>query len=141
MLQRVTHSAAETEAFAAELAKKLHAGDVIAFRGGMGAGKTAFTRGLATGLGVTGEVASPTFALVHEYAGNPPLIHFDLYRVSDPDDLYTTGFYDYLDGSAILAVEWSERLEDFLPENAITVTLRILGEQEREITVTGGDRF
>lgn len=141
MLRRVTHSAAETEAFAAELAKQLHAGDVIAFRGGMGAGKTAFTRGLAAGLGVTGEVASPTFALVHEYAGKPPLVHFDLYRVSDSDDLYTTGFYDYLDGSAILAVEWSERLEDFLPENAITVTLCILGEQEREITVTGGDRF
>ncbi len=141
MLRRVTHSPKETEEFAAEFARKLHAGDVLAFRGGMGAGKTAFTRGLATGLGVEGDVSSPTYALVHEHAGNPPLVHFDMYRVGSTDDLYTTGFFDYLETPAILAVEWSENIEEDLPPDTITVTITPLGENEREITVCGGDRF
>ena len=92
-MEFVTHSAQETERLAAVFAKKLLPGSVIAFAGGLGAGKTAFTRGLAQGLGVAGEVSSPTFALVHEYQGNPALIHFDMYRVTTLDDLYTTGLF------------------------------------------------
>jgi len=93
-----THSPVETEALATSLAAALSPGAVIAFSGGLGAGKTAFTRGLAKGLNAAGEVSSPTFALVHEYRGEPPLIHFDMYRISSLDDLYTTGYFDYLDG-------------------------------------------
>lgn len=134
-------SAQQTEQIAAQLAKKLRGGDVLAFRGGLGAGKTAFVRGLAEGLGVTGEVASPTFSLVNEYRGNPPLYHFDMYRISTMDDLYFTGFFDYLENGSILAIEWSENISDWLPDGVITVTINRLGDEEREILIDGGDRF
>lgn len=139
----ISHSAAETERFAKSFAAQLHAGDVIAFRGGLGAGKTAFTRGLAKGLGVTGEVSSPTFSLVNEYRGTVPLYHFDMYRIADTDDLYMTGFFDYLDGTSILAIEWSENITAALPKGTITVTLTVMDENTREITVLteGGERF
>ena len=114
---------------------------MLAFRGGLGAGKTAFVRGLAEGLGVTGEVASPTFSLVNEYRGNPPLYHFDMYRISTMDDLYFTGFFDYLENGSILAIEWSENISDWLPDGVITVTINRLGDEEREILIDGGDRF
>ena len=133
-----THSPAETEAFAESLAGELRSGDVLAFEGGMGAGKTAFVRGLARGLRSTGEVSSPTFALVHEYGGCPPLIHFDMYRINSFDDLYSTGFFDYLDEGGVLAVEWSENIAAALPENAVTIRIEPLGEQDRRITVAGG---
>ncbi len=135
----ISHSPQQTEAFACEFAKTLRAGDVVALRGGMGAGKTAFVRGLARGLGVTSEVTSPTFALVHEHDGRIPLYHFDMYRVTTLDDLYSTGFFDYLDTGAVLAVEWSEHIESVLPKNCITVILTRLSDTEREITVEGGD--
>ncbi|EEG31784.1 hydrolase, P-loop family [[Clostridium] methylpentosum DSM 5476] len=134
-------SAQQTEQIAAQLAKELRGGDVLAFRGGLGAGKTAFVRGLAEGLGVTGEVASPTFSLVNEYRGNPPLYHFDMYRISTMDDLYFTGFFDYLENGSILAIEWSENISDWLPDGVITVTINRLGDEEREILIDGGDRF
>lgn len=134
-------SAQQTEQIAAQLAKELRGGDVLAFRGGLGAGKTAFVRGLAEGLGVTGEVASPTFSLVNEYRGNPPLYHFDMYRISTMDDLYFTGFFDYLENGSILAIEWSENIADWLPDGVITVTINRLGDEEREILIDGGDRF
>lgn len=134
-----THSVSETEAFACDFAKNLRAGDVIAYTGGMGAGKTAFTRGLAQGLHVSGEVSSPTFALVHEYRGTPPLYHFDMYRITDLDDLYSTGFFDYLESGAVLAIEWSENITDALPYNTIYVDIRVCGENEREITIKGAD--
>ena len=106
-----TCSVQETEQLASEFAKELKCGDVVAFTGGMGAGKTAFVRGLAKGLGVSGEVSSPTYAIVNEYRGDPTLYHFDMYRVSSADDLFTTGYFDYLDqGDSILAVEWSENI-------------------------------
>ncbi|MDL2232894.1 tRNA (adenosine(37)-N6)-threonylcarbamoyltransferase complex ATPase subunit type 1 TsaE [Ruminococcaceae bacterium OttesenSCG-928-L11] len=134
-----TTSESETEAVAASLAAKLQPGDVIAFRGGLGAGKTAFARGLATGLGYTGDVSSPTFALVHEYRGGRlPLYHFDMYRVEDWQGLYSTGFFDYLESGGVLAVEWSENIENALPENAIAVTIQRVSETERTITVEGG---
>lgn len=138
MVSFVTKSAAETEELAAQIAEKLMPGTVIAFFGGMGMGKTAFTRGLARGLGLDSHVSSPTFAIVNDYGGNPPLVHFDMYRVTSWDDLYTTGFYDYMDMGAILAVEWSENIENAIPENAVRITIEQGGsDDERIITIDG----
>ena len=137
----ISHSVNETEEFAAQLAQALRPGDVLAFRGGMGAGKTAFIRGLARGLEAAGEVSSPTFALVHEHNGKIPWFHFDLYRITSLEDLYSTGYFDYLDRSGILAVEWSEQIEGILDENTILITLETLGETSRKITVEGDERF
>ena len=131
-----SHSTAETEEIAARFAQTLRPGDVVAYAGGLGAGKTAFTRGLARGLGITEDVSSPTFALVHEYRGPVTLYHFDMYRISGFDDLYSTGFFDYLDDpNAILAIEWSEEIEGVLPPEAITVAIETAGENEREIRI------
>jgi len=142
MYKTTTASEQETEALAAQLAKKLRAGDVVAFRGGLGAGKTAFVRGLAQGLGIAADVSSPTFALAHEYRGaGALLVHFDLYRITDPDSLYATGFFDYLEGEGILAIEWSEKIGEDLPDGAIAVTITPTGENTREITIEGGDRL
>ena len=125
MKQYLSHSTEETEQIAADFAAGLHSGDVIAYRGPMGAGKTAFTRGLCRGLGLADHVSSPTFALVHQYGnGSRALYHFDMYRVETFDDLYSTGFFDYLDYGGILAIEWSENIEAVLPENTITVEIR-----------------
>ena len=134
-----SHSAAETEAIAAALARLLQPGDVVALYGGLGVGKTAFVRGLAAGLGITAWVSSPSFTLVHEYEGEPPLVHFDMDRISGWDDLVTTGFFDYLDAGAVLAVEWSEHIESALPPNAIRVRLIPDGDEERTIEIEGGD--
>ena len=123
MLQRITHSPAETEELARHLASCLRGGEIIAYTGGMGMGKTAFTRGLARGLGVKGNVSSPTFALVHEYPGIIPLYHFDMYRVESWDDLYSTGFFDYLDTGAVLAIEWSENIQGALPEETVHISI------------------
>ena len=114
---------------------------MIAYRGGLGVGKTAFTRGLAEGLQVIGEVSSPTFSLVNEYQGKIPLYHFDMYRINTLDDLYFTGFFDYLENGSILAIEWSENIANYLPENTITVELKRLDETTREITIDGDERF
>lgn len=140
MLSFISHSPAETEAFAEELAKRLRGGDVLAYRGGLGAGKTTFTRGLARGLGSNAEVSSPTFALVHEYDCTPPLYHFDMYRIASLEDLYFTGFFDYLESGGILAIEWSENIGDALPEETVFITLAPgpEGPDSRAITVEGG---
>lgn len=132
-----SHSTKETEQIAADFAENLRAGDVIAYTGDLGAGKTAFTRGLAKGLGITEEVSSPTFALVHEYRGNGlVLYHFDMYRISGFDDLYSTGFFDYLDEpNAILAIEWSENIDGILPPETITVSISSTGENDRKIQI------
>ena len=136
-LQRLmTTSAAETEAAGAALAAHLRPGSVVALYGGLGMGKTAFVRGLAAGLGIQAEVSSPTFALVHDYGGSPPLIHFDMYRISGWEDLYTTGFFDYLEAGGILAVEWSENIEAALPPGTIRVELERLDENRRRITIS-----
>jgi len=101
----------------------------------MGMGKTAFARGLARGLGVTGEVSSPTFALVHEYTGALTMYHFDMYRVTGWDDLYSTGFFDYLESGGVLLIEWSENIENALPQNAAKIRVRRgSGENERIFT-------
>ena len=141
MKRYLSHSTEQTEQIAAEFASTLKSGDVIAYRGPMGAGKTAFTRGLCRGLGLSDHVSSPTFALVNEYSGRLTVEHFDMYRVESWDDLYSTGFFDYLDTDGILAIEWSENISGILPDNHITITLTVLGETSRKITVEGDARF
>jgi len=132
----------ETTSVAAEFARTLQKGDTLALFGGLGMGKTAFVRGLADGLGLDAEqVSSPTFALVHEYRGTDvTLCHFDMYRVSGEDDLHTTGFFDYLDGENILAIEWSEKIVDALPKNTITIQISPgNGESDRVIEIQPGE--
>lgn len=126
----VTNSAEETIALGNKLARSL-AGGVVAFFGDLGAGKTTFVRGMCQGLGYTGEVSSPTFAIVHEYIGGTiPLYHFDMYRVESVDDLYACGYYDY-EGQGILAIEWSENIMEALPIDAVRVWMRY-GETENQ---------
>lgn len=125
--------AADTEAYGEQLAGELHAGSVVAMYGGLGMGKTALVRGIARGLSLDAEVSSPTFALVHDYGGDPPLVHFDMYRVTGWEDLYSTGYYDYLDAGVILAVEWSEHIEAALPADAIRLHLTAVDEHIRRI--------
>lgn len=138
MQEFITDSAGQTEELGARLAEKLRGGEVIALFGGMGMGKTAFTRGLCRGLGIRGGVSSPTFALVHEYRGKYSVYHFDMYRVSGWDDLYSTGFFDYLESGGVLVVEWSENIEAALPENAIRVEIRRgAGENSRIFRMEG----
>ncbi len=138
MQKFITESPSETEAVGENLSTKLKPGSVVALFGGMGAGKTAFTRGIARGLGITGGVSSPTFALVHEYKGRIPLYHFDMYRVNNWDDLYSTGFFDYLDSGGIIVVEWSENIENALPENTIHIMIKNgKAENERIISIDG----
>ena len=140
-----TSSPEQTREAARELAALLRPGDLIAYTGGLGAGKTTFTAGLVQGLGITGAwVSSPTFALVHQYGGGPGepcLCHFDMYRIQSAEDLYSTGFFDYLDSGAILAVEWSENIQEALPQPHITVDIAVTGEESRTITITGDERF
>ena len=134
----VTHSPEETEALGARLAKKLIPGTVIAYEGDLGAGKTAFTRGLAKGLGCHDPVTSPTYTIVNEYlSGRLPLFHFDMYRLSCADDLFDIGWEDYLERGGVCAVEWSENVEEAL-EDPIRVSICKTGENSRTITITGG---
>ena len=134
-----TNSPAETEALGAALGRVLAPGTVIAYRGDLGAGKTAFTRGLARGLGYAEPVTSPTYTIVNEYLGGRlPLFHFDMYRLRSSDDLWDIGWEDYLDRGGVCAVEWSENVEDAL-EDALTVTIEKLGEDSRRITIEGGE--
>ena len=134
----ITNSPEETEELGLKLAKSLKGGEVVAFRGGLGMGKTCFTRGLARGLGFKGDVTSPTFALINEYIGGRlPLYHFDMYRISGWEDLYSTGFFDYIEQGGVIAAEWSENIENALPESTVTVTFVRLGDNKREVTVNG----
>ena len=137
-----THSPEETIDAAKKLGSMLHAGDIIAYKGGLGAGKTTFTRGLAIGLGLGDNVFSPTFALVNEYKGkNISLYHFDMYRISGEDDLESTGFYDYPFEDNIVAVEWSENIADLLPENTIYITISRIDDDTREIIIENGGKY
>lgn len=134
----ISNNPEETRLIAVELGKKLVSGDVVAMFGGMGMGKTAFTHGLALGLGIDDkQVSSPTFALVHEYGIKKKLYHFDMYRIESWDDLYSTGFFDYLDSDGILAVEWSENIVNALPEKYIRVEFQ-KGENENQRVITIG---
>ena len=136
-----TESAAQTEALGRELGAKLRPGSVVAFRGGLGMGKTAFTRGLARGLGCTGRVTSPTFTIVNEYRGKIPLFHFDMYRLDSSDALFDIGWEDYLDRGGICAVEWSEQVAEALPLDTVRVSIARCPDHEdwRSITIEGAD--
>ena len=134
----VTHSPRETEALAQRLGEQLRGGEVLAFTGGMGLGKTAFTRGLVRGTGGGDIVSSPTFALVNEYPGRVTVEHFDMYRVDTWDSLYSTGFFDYLDTRRVLVIEWSENISGALPEETIWIHLAQGPEEnDRETTIEG----
>ena len=133
-----TNSPVETEALGAALAARLVPGTILAYRGDLGAGKTALTRGLARGLGCTDLVTSPTYTIVNEYLGGRlSLFHFDMYRLRSSEDLWDIGWEDYLDRGGICAVEWSENVADAM-EGAVTVTIEKLGEDSRRITIEGG---
>ena len=138
-MQYITNSPQETEAVGFALGELLQPGTILAYKGDLGAGKTAFTRGLARGLGCGDLVTSPTYTIVNEYlSGRLPLFHFDMYRLRSSEDLWDIGWEDYLDRGGVCAVEWSENVEDAL-EGAISVTIEKLGEDSRRITIEGGD--
>ena len=137
MLEQITHSEFETEAFGRALADWLKAPAVLCLYGELGAGKTALVRGLAEGLGIHAQVSSPTFTIVNEYAGRPELIHFDMYRLQGADELFDIGWDDYLRRDAILAVEWSENVEDAFDGSEIIVRFEKLSDHDRLITVEG----
>ena len=135
----ISKSTEDTEKIGELVAKKLSGNEVIALFGGLGMGKTAFTRGLCRGLGVDDGVSSPTFALVNEYHGKYNIYHFDMYRVTSWEDLYSTGFFDYLD-NGVLVIEWSENIEGALPENAIRINIsKGNSDNERAFEIEGVD--
>ena len=140
-MEFITNSPAETEKVGEALGNVLQPGTVLAYRGDLGAGKTAFTRGLARGLGAAEPVTSPTYTIVNEYlSGRMPLFHFDMYRLKSSDDLFDIGWDDYLDRGGVCAVEWSENVADVM-EDAILVTIEKTGEDTRRITVEGGGKL
>ncbi len=141
MIKLISNSPEETIEYAEKIGSLLNGGEIIAYKGSMGAGKTTFTRGLCIGLGLPDEVTSPTFALVNEYRGKITLYHFDMYRIQSADDLETTGFYDYISDESVLAVEWSENISEALPQNTIYITFDRIDENTREITIEGDNRF
>lgn len=139
MKKFISNSVDETEKIGKIISSKLKSGDCIAFNGDLGAGKTAFVRGLAAGLNIKDDVCSPTYVIVNEYLGDINLYHFDMYRINSLDDLYSIDFFDYLDSNGILAIEWSENIKNFLPENHINIDINKLSENQREICISGGD--
>ena len=132
-MQFLSHSTQETEAIGEELAQKLRGGDVLAFTGSLGMGKTAFTRGLARGLGCRGRVTSPTFTIVNEYEGRTPLFHFDMYRLGSSDELFDIGWEDYLARGGVCAVEWSENVAEAMETGTIRVSIRREGDENSRV--------
>ena len=132
-----TNSEAETEALGERLAKCIRAGAVVALYGDLGAGKTAFVRGMARGLDIRESVSSPTVTIVNEYPGDPALFHFDMYRLKNAEELYGIGWEDYLDRNGICVTEWSERIEEALPEDAVRVTIERLSDTDRAVSIEG----
>lgn len=138
----IVNSPGETLAVAEKLGRLIKPGDMIAYRGGLGAGKTTFTRGIAIGMGLGDVVTSPTFALVNEYRGeNIILYHFDMYRIDSEEGMESAGFYDYPFEENAAVIEWSENIAEFLPKHTIYITIDRLGETEREIIIEDGERF
>ena len=138
-MEFITNSPEQTELLGEKLAEKLTGGEVIAYFGGLGAGKTAFTRGLARGLGISQRVTSPTYTIVNEYEGGRlPLFHFDMYRLTDAEELFDIGWEDYLLRGGVCAVEWSENVTEAL-EGAMVIRIEKLSEESRKITVKGGE--
>lgn len=139
MAEFISHSELETEEAGRKLAEKLPGGAVVAMYGDLGAGKTAFVRGMAKGLGLNCRVSSPTFTIVNEYLGVRELIHFDMYRLSSADELFDIGWEDYLSRGAICAVEWSENVRDAFFGDEIVVRIEKLGDNDRKITIKGAE--
>ena len=140
-MEYITNSPEQTEAVGFALGQRLLPGTVIAYEGDLGAGKTAFTRGLARGLGSSEIVTSPTYTIVNEYlSGRIPLFHFDMYRLTSADDLWDIGWDDYLDRGGVCAVEWSENVKEAL-EDPIRVIIEKTGGDSRRITILGGDAY
>ena len=140
-MQFITKSPEETELLGQKLGAALRGGEVIAYRGDLGAGKTAFTRGLARGLGISMRVTSPTYTIVNEYTGGRlPLFHFDMYRLGSSDELFDIGWEDYLLRGGVCAVEWSENVADAM-QDAVTVSIEKMGDDERRITIEGGEGY
>ena len=144
-MEYLSHSPEETEHIGEMLGRRLRPGTVVAYRGGLGMGKTAFTRGLARGLGCAGRVTSPTFTIVNEYDGATPLFHFDMYRLGSSDELFDIGWEDYLTRGGVCAVEWSENVTEamegaVMPADTLWVDIaRGTDESDRIITITGGE--
>ena len=138
MQEFISNSEKQTEEFAENFAKNLARGSVVAFEGGLGAGKTAFVRGMARGLNLNCDVSSPTFAIVNEYDGEIPLFHFDMYRIETLGELYSIGFFEYLERGGICALEWSENVYSALPDDSIFVKIEPISENARKITVWEG---
>ena len=139
-MEYLSHSPEETEHIGEMLGRRLRPGTVVAYRGGLGMGKTAFTRGLARGLGCAGRVTSPTFTIVNEYDGATPLFHFDMYRLGSSDERFDIGWEDYLTRGGVCAGEWSERVDDAMPADTLWVDIaRGTGESDRIITISGGE--
>ena len=140
-MQFITNSPEQTELLGQKLGQKLRGGEIIAYRGDLGAGKTAFTRGLARGLGIPMRVTSPTYTIVNEYLGGRlPLFHFDMYRLGSSDELFDIGWEDYLSRNGVCAVEWSENVSDVM-QDAILLTIEKRSEEVRCITIEGSDLF
>ena len=137
MAEFISHSQLDTEEVGRKLAEKLPGGSVVAMYGDLGAGKTAFVRGMAKGMGLSCRVSSPTFTIVNEYLGERELIHFDMYRLSSADELFDIGWEDYLSRGAVCAVEWSEKVQDAFFGDEITVRIEKLSDTERKITIEG----
>ncbi len=140
-MKYISDSTEKTEAIAAEFAKKLKGGEIITLDGDLGAGKTAFVRGLAKGLGITDRVVSPTFTIVNEYRhGKIPLFHFDVYRIGSSDEMYDVGWEEYINSGGIAVVEWAVNIEDILDENCIKINIAKnldISDDYREITLRG----
>lgn len=139
MRSYISHSEAETEAIGREFAAKLPDGSVVAMYGDLGAGKTAFVRGMAKGMGLDCRVSSPTFTIVNEYLGERELIHFDMYRLGSSDELFDIGWEDYLARGAVCAVEWSENVDDAFFGDEIKLTIEKLSDTDRKITIEEGE--
>ena len=136
MEKYITKSYLETVALAQKIAENFPEGTVIGYLGDLGAGKTAFTTGLVKGLGIEADVSSPTFAICNEYKGNDKILyHFDMYRIDGWDDLYSTGFFDYLETEAYIAAEWSENIFGALPDDAVIVDISKISDNEREFKI------
>lgn len=136
MVEIITNSVEETENLAQKIAYNLKGQEVIAFFGGLGMGKTAFTRGLAYALESKDDVSSPTFAIVNEYSGKYNIYHFDMYRINTWEDLYSTGFFDFI-GQGVIVIEWSENIENALPENTIRINIEKLTDNSRKFKIEG----
>jgi tRNA threonylcarbamoyladenosine biosynthesis protein TsaE len=131
----LTDSDEETLLAGEEFSKTLKEGDVVALNGDLGAGKTVFVKGIAKGLHISDIITSPTFTILREYKGSLPLYHFDVYRISDPDEMFEIGFSEYLDGSGVSVIEWAEKVEELLPERSVGVLIKKTGNNRREIII------